>query len=79
MHATQQIVLTATSPICGTPFGTEPNDPHNQFSLVRVDKDGLDFDGDGDGDVSCAEIIAAQQQLISWREPDNSRCEQSPR
>lgn len=78
MHATQQVVLSATSPICATPFTTVPNDSGNQFTLVRVDAGGLKLDSDGDGDVSCAEIIAAQHQLIEWREPDNSLCQDPP-
>ena len=79
MHATQQVVLSATSPICSTTFTTAPNDSQNQFTLMRVDAGGLNLDSDGNGDVSCAEIIAAQGQLIAWREPDNAHCEASPR
>ena len=74
MHATQQVVLSATSSICASNFSTRPNDPHNQFVLVRVDAGGLNLDTDGDGDVSCAEIIAAQAQFITWTEPDNAAC-----
>jgi hypothetical protein len=74
MHATQQVVLSATSSICAAKFKTRPNDAHNHFVLVRVDGDGLDLDSDADGHVSCAEIIAAQGQFVTWREPDNAAC-----
>ncbi len=77
MHATQQVVLSASMPICGTAYTTRPNDAENHFVLVRVDAGGLNLDANKDGHVSCPEIVAAQEQFITWNEPNNTVCNDS--
>ncbi len=74
VHVTNQVALASSSSFCETAFPTLPNQPHNVFALQRVDGAGLNLDSNGDGNVTCAEIIAQQTQLITWRPADATRC-----
>lgn len=74
IHDTTQVALASTSSFCESAFPTLPNHPHHAFVLQRVDGEGLNLDSDGDGAVSCAEIIAQQTQVITWRQADAARC-----
>jgi hypothetical protein len=72
---TTQAVLGATNDFCAQSFATRPNPAEGAFRMVRVDRRGINLDADGDGEVSCAEIVAAQGRVTTWREPDPQRCE----
>jgi hypothetical protein len=73
---TDQVVLGASNDFCGQAFDTTPNPGGGYFKMVRADARGINLDIDGDGEVSCQEIIDAQESLITWREPDAARCRQ---
>lgn len=73
---TDQVVLGASNEFCGQSFATTPNPGGGYFKMVRVDARGVNLDTDGDGEVSCQEIIDAQESLVTWREPDAARCRQ---
>lgn len=74
VHFSEQVVLEATSALCAQAYQTAPNDAHNRFVMLRVDKGGVGLDASGDGEVSCAEIVAGMGGYVSWLDVDDTRC-----
>lgn len=70
----EQLTLGGSSPFCTQSLPSAPNQGHNAFVLQRLGPGGLALDTDGDGDVSCAEIVAGQAQIVKWRTEDDARC-----
>jgi hypothetical protein len=70
----EQFLIEATNGFCETSWEVRSNDAYNNALMVRVDDKGLNLDTDGDGAVSCDEIIAAQEQIITWTAVDKTRC-----
>jgi len=71
-----QLIVGSSSPICAIPRTITPNDAHGRFTLSRIDGEGgsVNLDANGDGEILCDEIIAIQDQLWDYREPDASLC-----
>lgn len=72
VHATEQVVFGASKAVCGQTYKTFSNTPHHHFVLQRVNT--AAWDDDKDGDVTCAELVAHQADLITWAKPDDTRC-----
>ena len=73
LHSVSQVFLGGTSAFCTQPFPTTDNHPEHRFVLVKALAMGLDTDGDGA--VTCNEIIAGQEKIITWRPADDKRCQ----
>ncbi len=71
----EQRALGATNPICAVGFEIRSNRDHSFMQLLRVDERGVNIDADGDGEVTCAELVAAQDNLTQWLAADNERCQ----
>ena len=78
----KQILLDGNQPLCQSENETVVNQERNRLYLVRLDGYGeaFDADGDHDGAVSCADLVAADEELaeaygVIFDEPDNAYCE----
>ncbi|MEL6180326.1 MAG: hypothetical protein AAFS10_15295, partial [Myxococcota bacterium] len=71
---TQQFIMTADNPICGQSFETFSNNAFSSMKMWRADAFGFNIDADGNGSISCEELIAVEDQIVTWTEPDNDRC-----
>ena len=78
----EQILLDGNQPLCQSENETVVNQERNRLYLVRLDGYGeaFDADGDHDGAVSCADLVAADEELaeaygVIFDEPDNAYCE----
>jgi hypothetical protein len=76
-----QQVLGATLPFCASENQLEPAPDGTRVVLQRIDgrNGGRDLDADGDGAVSCAEVLAAREDLVGAGTvvkdaPDTARC-----
>lgn len=76
-----QQVLGATLPFCASENQLEPAPDGTRVVLQRIDgrNGGRDLDADGDGAVSCAEVLAARDDLLAAGTvvkdaPDTARC-----
>jgi hypothetical protein len=75
VRSNEQVVVGATSGLCQAGATTKVNNFSNKVRMVRVDGQGLKLDADGDGQVSCAEILANEAKVVTWLDPDDSRCQ----
>ena len=77
----EQILLDGNQPLCQSENETVVNQERNRLYLVRLDGYGEAFnaDFDHDGAVSCADLVAADEELgeaygVIFDEPDNAYC-----
>jgi hypothetical protein len=71
----EQRSLGSTNIICATRFVVRSNQKDSIFKMVRIDERGIDLDMDDDGEVTCDELIAGQDRVITWLEADSKRCQ----
>ncbi len=71
----EQRPLGSTNIICATRFIVRSNQKDSIFKMVRIDDRGIDLDTDDDGEVTCDELVAGQDRVITWLSADRARCE----
>ena len=61
--------------VCTARYVIRSNRDHTTLKMIRIDERGVNLDSDGDGEVTCDELVAQQDALVTWKDPDNSRCQ----
>ncbi len=75
VRSNEQLNLGGSSGLCQSGAPNNVNNHNNYTRLVRIGSGGLALDSNGDGKTSCSEIIAGQGQIVTWVEPDDTRCQ----